>query len=157
MHKGLERLFILALFLFSFSGHAQSFIFEHANCYVKIQKQKEDNKKLEELLKKLLTNKGYKVSYLIENKKLLPKDLYMEMEITTPSGKLFKDCIVKVSLKVAKNRRISNGDKILFEREGKRQLPRVTFSGGERCRRALKDNFIHIPYCKDIGYLKEKK
>ena len=157
MQKRLERVYLVIFILMSFGLNAQEYVFEHANCKIKIQKQEKIYQSVEKLLKSLLTKKGYEVTYLVDNRKILPKDLYMTMTIDTPSGKLFKDCIVTIKMKVAKNRRISAADNVLFEREGKRHVPRITFKGLERCRRALKDDFIHIPYCKEIGYAGERR
>ena len=50
-------------------------------------------------------------------------------------------------LLVVFNKKAFPKDKTLYERSVRRALPRHTFSGNERCKRALKDTFVHIPKC----------
>jgi hypothetical protein len=91
-------------------------------------------------------------------------DMYLDLSISRPKevnrkqkidGKmvnklikpLYSPCIVKLELKQAKGNTIRKSDKTLFQKEVERGFPRVTFKGNERCTRALKDAFVHIPKC----------
>lgn len=155
MPTGLQRIFTLlgSLFFLSHSSVAQqAFVFEHPDCQVRIKKRLQDESYLEKRLQELLISRQFDVKYLIENKKLPAGDMYATLKVETPSGKLWKDCVVTVSLKRAKGQVASKSDPVLYTKEIKRALPRITFSGKERCKRALQDAFIHIPYCKKIGY-----
>ncbi len=150
----LMTLFFLALI--SLAKAQNQYIYEHANCQVRIKKDSSESSYLSREMAELLKSRQYKVNFLIDNKKILPGELYALLKVTHPKGKLWRDCIVDMKLKQAKGRILSPKDTILFQKQIRRRVPRVTFGGKERCIRALKETFIHIPYCQSVGYMKTK-
>jgi len=94
---------------------------------------------------------------MIENKRLLQNDLYLHISLSKSENKLYKDCNITMAIKQSKGNTPLESDKDLFKKSVNRSVPRVTFNGNERCRRAIKDAFVHIPVCKSIGYAGEKK
>ncbi len=126
------------------------YTFSHPSCKVSIHpgfgKDKDDENFKEALVSKL-KEKGYKAFSLGNEKIIIPGDLHLKAKRTHMSGKLWKDCLVEVNIKMAKTNRALSSDKTLFEKQTKRALPRHTFKGKERCVRALADAFVHIPHC----------
>lgn len=122
----------------------EAFSFKHPNCETRVPKKEHF---LQELFLETLKERGYKPKLITPNEPLRPGDIYMSYRQTHPDGLIFKSCLVQLSLKRAKVKDGSKNDEVLYEHQVLRELPRVTFKGKERCRRALKDSFVHIPYC----------
>jgi hypothetical protein len=106
-----------------------------------------DDSAFESTLISKLKERGYKPQFLGPEKIIIPGNLHLTAKKTRVKGKLWKDCLVKIEIRMAKTNRALSSDKVLFTKETKRSLPRHTFKGNERCTRAIKDAFVHIPYC----------
>ena len=139
--------------IFSLNNFAQ-YNFEHADC--KIGFVKGTKKYLNKVAKETLIGRSFKPQKLLENRILLPDDLYYTYEVIF-GDTLYKSCTIRSFIKIASSRTPQDKDRIVFKKEIKRTLPRVTFSGSERCKKAIKETFIHIPNCKAIGFASEKK
>lgn len=138
--------YLILSFLFVSSAFAQQeYVFKHLDCKVRFSKTDDF---LNELAHEKLSDKGYKTHDFVNTDKMNVGDLYFHLEYSRAGMKLWKDCIVNVAIKKAKNQKVFSKDKVLFKKSVKRSLPRHTFSGNERCKRALKDAFVHIPYCQ---------
>lgn len=134
------------------SVHA-SFDFEHPDC--KIRFQKGEDHSLNKAAVEKLRARNFIPEQMHENRVLLPGDIYYTYEKRL-EGKLYKACIIRSYIRKAKSRLPQESDRILFKKEIKRSLPRVTFKGSERCLKAIQETFIHIPRCKAIGFAGEK-
>lgn len=139
--------------VFSLNNFAQ-YDFEHADCKIGFVQGSE--KYLNTVAKETLISRSFKPQKLLENRILLPDDIYYTYEVIA-GDTLFKSCTIRSYIKVASSRTPQKNDRIIFKKEIKRTLPRVTFSGSERCKKALKETFIHIPSCKVVGFAREKK
>ena len=127
------------------------FVFSHSNCKIRIQRRGYQEIGYQELLRSQLSAKGFKIEYLLDDRKLFEGELYANLDSKRDnSSGLYNDCLVKISIKKANSRFISDSDKVLFSKEVKRSFPRVTFDGKERCKMAIKDAFVHIPECRKI-------
>ena len=140
--------YLIFFLLFSTSLFAQQqFSFKHLDCNVRFNKSSDF---LNERTNKSLKDKGFVPKGYVDGNKMNSGDLYFSLEYFRDPKKLWKDCIVTIAVKKAKGQIAKKKDKTLFERSIKRSLPRHTFDGDERCKRALKDAFIHIPYCQTM-------
>jgi hypothetical protein len=144
---------LIITFIASISVQAQ-YDFEHADCKIRYSNVK-DNPSLTKVIVNVLKKKKFKPELMIENSAVIPGDTYYTFDKTL-EGKLYKTCTIHSFIKIASSRLPRASDKILYQREVKRSLPRITFSGGERCRKALQETFIHIPRCKPIGFAGER-
>lgn len=137
----------LALFFFFLNPlQAQKeFTFDHQDCRIRM---KRPNTPRLEQAKQLLEKKDFKVQELLDNKRVFPGDLYFSLLIEKPKDKLYTDCIVTIEILKAKGNIPNSNDSTLFKKSVTRRVPRITFKGEERCRMALDDAFIHIPYCR---------
>lgn len=125
-------------------GHREAFSFRHPDCQTRVPVK---DHFLQELFLETLKERGYAPRPITPSDPLRPGEIYMSYQQTHPEGIIFKSCLVQLSLKRAKVKDGSKEDEVLYEHQVLRELPRVTFKGKERCRRALKDSFVHIPYC----------
>ncbi|MDC1175630.1 hypothetical protein OAT67_09540 [Bacteriovoracaceae bacterium] len=153
MFRRSSSVFILIAFclLGSFQLQAQSFTFDHENCQIRLKDFSKKQKYLKEVLEKQLKKRNFKTLEMKDNKRVLPNELYAKINvIKLPSNLLYHPCLVELEIKVAQTRTPTESDDTLFERSVKRMFPRVTFEGEERCKRALEDAFVHIPYCKKL-------
>jgi hypothetical protein len=143
-------IFLFALILTSIAPLAKAedpyraFSFKHPDCQTRVPKK---DHFLQELFLETLEGRGYSPQEITKSDPLRKGEIYMSYQQTHPAGIIFKSCLVQLSLKVAKINGGSENDDVLYEHQVLRELPRVTFKGKERCRRALKDSFVHIPYC----------
>jgi len=140
-----RSIIFLSLFTLNFNVVAASHTFEHTDC--KIRFIPGPDKDLDKIAKKKLQELNFEILPLINNKAMLAKELYYKMELSKDQ-KIYKSCIITSKVRVAQSRLARSTDKILFSKAIKRSLPRVTFSGYERCKMALQETFIHIPVCK---------
>lgn len=140
---------ILTLFLLNSIVLASAFTFEHPTCKVRFVGG--ESKKLNELAKEKLKERNYESQELVNGKALIVNDLYYVMDVAKDK-KLYKTCIITSELKIASDRIPRKKDQVLYKKEIKRSLPRITFKGMERCKMAVKETFVHIPTCKKVGY-----
>jgi hypothetical protein len=139
--------------IFSINNFA-GYDFEHADCKIGFVKSAEEY--LNVAAKATLKSRSFIPQDLIENRILLPGGLYYIYEVLHGDS-FFKSCTVRSFIKVASSRVPLDDDKVIFKKEIKRTLPRITFKGSERCNKAIKETFIHIPNCKAVGFAREKK
>lgn len=137
----------ILLFFLTFATWAQSFTMEHPTCVVRF-KGLENESRMNELASSLLEGKRFKVGSFLEGTRVYPGETYFEYTIFKPKEKLYTACEVTILLKKSKNNFPSKSDEILLKKTVKRRVPRITISGSERCRMALEDTFVHVPYCK---------
>ena len=144
----------LILSLFSFNLWSQGeiatlrekhFHFKHSTCYIRVNLKEHPYK---ETLREQLKKKKLRPKEFVEDGRLFAGDLYLDLNIKKLKGKLFKDCQVKLKLKKAQNNRPNSKDPDLFSKTIVRAFPRLTFGGSERCSRAIKDAFVHVPVCQ---------
>ncbi len=148
---------ILILALFMFPAFAQNsvlintedFSFSHPTCLIRFDKTQEFAGKLASNL----TNKGFKLHDFIDKDKLNSEDLYLSLSIER-EGLFFKDCKLHLRIMQANSAKRISSDKILLESKTIRAIPRVTFSGDERCTRGIDDLFVDIPKCTSGALLK---
>lgn len=144
----LGALLVLSLGFLSFQAqgqtHREAFSFKHPDCQTRVPVKKHF---LQKLFLEILKKRGYAPRPITPTDPLRKGEIYMSYQQTHPEGIIFKSCLVELSLKRAKIKDGSKEDETLYEHQVLRELPRVTFKGKERCRRALKDSFVHIPYC----------
>ena len=142
---------MLLLSIKSFSDqYTPTYTYEHPTCNVSLHDNfKEESFK--ELVVSLLKERSYNISFLKKRNILKSGDLHLLIKKNKLKGKMWKDCVVEAKLYYSKNSNASLKDDVIFKKKVKRQYPRVTFSGNERCERALKDSFIHIPHCLSPG------
>ena len=144
-----RSLYILPFFLLTGQVSADSFVFEHPDC--KIRFLPSEHKEIAKIARQELKERKFKVLELINGKALIGGELYYSLDLTKDK-KLYKSCIITSSILMASDRLPRENDKVLYKKEIKRSLPRITFYGDERCRMAIKETFIHIPTCKKIGF-----
>lgn len=147
------RHFFLLFLLIPHLSFSQTFVVKRNSCDLKLfPEDKEREKVIFPTLEEFLTKKGYKFSFMeVGSKSLLPGVLYLKIEQEILEDRiLYPDCYVKITIREAKSTQYSLAtDEIFFEKSTKRQFPRHTFSGNYRCKKAVGDLFIHIPYCKE--------
>ena len=153
MQKITRIIFIITTLGFSYISLA-NYDFEHPDCKIRFIKGKNEilNKVANEVLKK----HSFVPQDLVDNRIMIPGDLYFLYTVDY-GDKMYKSCTINSLIKVAKARTAQADDRILYKKEIKRTLPRITFKGIERCKKALRETFIHIPSCKPIGFAGEKK
>jgi hypothetical protein len=140
--------YLILLFLSTQIIHAEDFVIKHPTCSAKYVNNPSHNTSFQKLIVQLIKDRQYKLTVSTKRAKILEGDLYFMVDLVRSKSMLYKDCSVKVSLKSAKARHMSSRDKILASKEIKRKFPRLTRKGDERCIKALKDAFVHIPSCK---------
>jgi hypothetical protein len=145
----LKALYIFWLAVIPLANANQSYTFTHRDCIIRYKAPLPDAPELTNTLVEHLTKHGLKPAPLLENKRLLEGELYILVKKHLVQDKIiFKDCIVKISIHKSERNRIQKSDRVIYQKESKRSFPRVTAKGTERCVRALKDAFVHIPYCR---------
>lgn len=137
----------LFLIIFSFSLGAQEFVTKRNTCRIGIYK--EEQKKYPDLSKKLeqlLKDRGYELFEM--KRKVFPGELYAHLEQEMLGEGWFPDCYVKLTIQESEEDEPKKADPYFFKRSTKRKFPRIFWSGSYRCELALKDLFIHVPYCR---------
>lgn len=151
MQSRLQIISLISLFL-SFSALAEQkpvfFKLKHQNCILVTEKVETEDKKFNKQFVNELEERKYKIMY---TSKVNPGTLYLGMNRVRHGHGLYKDCSVELILKQAKENYKSKRDKVLHQKKVRRKYPRITRQGNERCRRALKEAFIHIPTCTIPG------
>lgn len=120
--------------------------FTHPHCSVYINKnnlEKDD----QTLLAQTLKEKGYLLKKLDGSEKMLVDSFYVDITKTL-TGKLYKECLVELSIKKASSKTMNSNDEIFYQKSSLRKFPRHTFQGDERCTMALTDLFFEINICK---------
>ncbi|MGB0452154.1 MAG: hypothetical protein ACPGJV_00455 [Bacteriovoracaceae bacterium] len=154
--RSCRALLILSSFLFAAKVSAQAqvldgafdFSITHPSCKLKVP-QFNGIEILKNQLFKSLKSRGYIPSMMSNKRDIFKYDYYVQVELKKVPNKLYNKCKVTLRLKSAKNDRfLSSKDETLYKNTVTRQFPRITFEGNERCTRALRDTFIHIPKCK---------
>jgi hypothetical protein len=141
------KLILLLIMPISLMAQEPKYSFKHLDCNIRYSKSDDFMNKLAH---KKLSDKAFVVKDYVDGDRMNVGDLYFHLEYLRDPSKLWKDCIVKVAIKKASGQKALPKDKSLYSRSVKRSLPRLTFDGNERCTRALKDAFIHIPYCQTM-------
>lgn len=140
----------LALFLllpFVAQAKDPAFSFRHPDCKVKAVIE-EDQEFLFDTLNEMSKKRGLNLSKMKDKRDIYKGEMYFKINFVRIDKKLYDHCQVNLKLKLAKeDRYISSRDEVLYDQKNTRSLPRVTLKGNERCTRALKDAFIHIPTC----------
>jgi hypothetical protein len=146
--QGRLQIISIILIVVSFSALADDksvfFKIKHQNCILVTKKVETDDRKFDKLFVKELEKRKYKIMHTA---KVNPGTLYLEMSRDHHGHGLYKDCSVELVLKQAKENYKSKRDETLHRKKVRRKYPRITRQGNERCTRALKDAFIHIPNC----------
>ena len=137
----------LILFFVSAAYCATYFTFKDPECVAYVDLPKFSSEGLLPTLEDALKERKITIKDFPVKKKIRSGDLYFDFQLSK-EGMVWKDCIIELSLLRAQGNFPNKKDKVLYETKNKRQFPRQTFSGGERCILALKDAFIHIPTCK---------
>ena len=157
MFKRLSILFIILISPILFAKESKKEIMErfysydHPTCKIKIVPLVKEDQYLKDVLNELLKERNFIYTYIESNKELDKRDLYLSVKRESFAHKAYKDCEVSTVVNEAKfDRRTSKEDKKLFSKKAKRSYPRITFEGKERCRRALRDTFLEIPFCKKV-------
>jgi hypothetical protein len=142
-------LFCLNTFANDKNFYETYYSFKHENCVASVKTLSKEASFLKSTLESKLKERNFKVRYIDKERIIRKRDLYIMIKHNRIDGKSYKDCEVEIKLKQAKNDyRMSSSDKILNQKKVKRSFPRITFKGNERCKRALKDTFTDIPFCK---------
>ncbi len=138
------KILVTAIIFIISTTSLHAFELKHIDCKVRYNKTDDFlNRQAHDILK----DKGYKVQSFVNGNKMNVGDLYFKLDYQRDPAKMWKDCVVKVALKKAINQKEYSKDKTLYQRSVRRALPRHTFGGNERCKRGLKDAFVHIPKC----------
>lgn len=148
-------LFTLAFLICLFplrESRAQYYSFDHRDCRLRTKSYDDDLRvDLIKRAEKLLKTRKFDIQQMMDNKRVLPGELYFDLEVVKPREKLFTACVVVIQIRQSEGNFPLPSDKTLFRKSIKRSLPRHTLSGDERCRMALKDAFVHIPTCQKIN------
>lgn len=142
----MKTITLVAFLIFSTTGFAQYNKLRHSTCRLKIDPSSKSDKELYSKLETLLKERGYDFELFNNEREIKPRDLYLTMNIQT-SGKLYKECFVEIEIKLAKEKRPSKNDQILFKEHSLRKFPRQTFEGRERCNMAFNDISFRVPTC----------
>lgn len=147
--QNLIFIYLITLFFVSSNVQAQNdFSFNHPDCKVKAFLP-ENAEFLEDTLEEMTKKRKMVLSMMKTKKDIYKGEMYFQVNFARIKQKIYDKCLVDVKLYLAKeDRYISKRDTLLYERKSTRSLPRITLKGNERCTRALKDAFIHIPTCR---------
>lgn len=132
----------------------QAQVFYHPTCQVKIYPEKQQSeweRGFYDEFKSQIKKRKYYPQKMV-NSRTYPGELLISYQIINSKEKsktkLYRDCTVKVQFKKVKGVKPSREDELLIEKSITRRVPRITLGGKERCSKALKEVFIHIPFCK---------
>lgn len=146
--QNLKIIFFLILFLIK-PGYAQNdFSFNHPDCKVKAFLPDNANF-LKNTLEEMAKKRKMVLSMMKTKKDIYKGEMYFQVNFARIKQKIYDKCLIDIKLYLAKeDRYTSKRDTLLYERKSTRSVPRITLKGNERCTRALKDAFIHIPTCR---------
>lgn len=136
---------LLLLFFVSSIKAQEAFVFKHGDCETRVRPK--EHFLFADFISAMKA-RGYEPKEITKAAPLFEGEIYFEYEENRPKDKIFRDCVIKLSLKKAMRTGGGAQDETLYEHQIRRALPRFSFSGKERCRRAIKDVFVHIPFCQ---------
>jgi hypothetical protein len=128
--------------------YPNGFHFKHRTCAVKFIENPTHPDKFKKALYKLIKSRNLSLEKFSKHAKVFEGDLYFTIDLMRAKSGFYKNCEVKVVLKIAKSRQMGSKDKVLASKKITRKFPRLTMHGNERCIKALKDAFVHVPKCK---------
>ena len=142
-------MFIFIAFFLSFSLFADEFYLDYPSCRVRLDKKTMSlEKDLLNVLKDRLKMREFDFRAMPPSNRIGMEQLYLELEKKMVGLGHYKKCQMKLTLFVTKSDYISKKrDKKLFVKAIRRQYPRLTLGGKERCVLAIKDLFVHVPPC----------
>lgn len=139
--------FLVALVHFNTMAQDPAFSFRHPDCKVKVKLNKE-TEFLYSSLDEMSSKRGLNLIKMKNPKDVYKGEMYFSVSYRTIKKKLYDHCEVNLKLMLSKqDRKLLSTDTVLYDQKNIRSLPRITLEGKERCHRALKDTFIHIPTC----------
>ena len=158
LQKTIFTVFLAVLLTQSAFAKKNSFYLEYPNCRVRIPKAGKDLKpSYFEVLKEKLKYRKFTFKKMPENSRIGVEELYLKLEKKMVGKGLIKSCQMKLTFFVTKSDYARPSiDKKVFTKSIKRQFPRHSLEGHERCEKAIKDLFIHVPPCGQ-GRGKRKK
>ena len=161
--RSLLRKIVITIFLgtiFAQSAFAKknSFYLEYPHCRIRLTKTTKDLRgSYLDVLKEKLKYRKFALRKMPENSRIGVDELYLQLEKKMVGRGLIKSCQMKVTFFVTKSDYARpSSDRLIFTKEIKRQFPRHSIEGHERCEQAIKDLFIHIPPCGE-GRSKRKR
>lgn len=161
--RSLLRNFVFFAFLgaiFSQIAFAEknSFYLEYPNCRIRIAKSANSLRdSYFDVLKEKLKYRKFSLRKMPENSRIGVEELYLQLEKNMVGKGLIKICQMKLNLFVTKSDYARPSvDKLIFTKAIRRQFPRHSIEGHERCEKAIKDLFVHVPPCGE-GSKKKKK
>ena len=93
-----------------------------------------------------------------DNSRIGVDELYLQLEKKMVGKGLIKSCQMKLTFFVTKSDYARpSSDRLIFTKEIKRQFPRHSIEGHERCEQAIKDLFIHIPPCGEGSVKRQRR
>src|SRR5690606_30892721 len=148
--KGFPMKYLALIALYSFNSFAEvnvvlnegDYSFNHPTCLIRFDSKLEFADKLEKKLKE----KGFKTDAYLPEGKLNPEDMYFHFTLNRV-GLIYKECQLEFKIQEAKSVKPVSSDPVFFSAKTTRSLPRVTFSGDERCTRGIDDLFVELPNC----------
>lgn len=138
---------ILLFLIFNLTNYSWGYeTFFHPHCSIYLNKNNLD-KSDQKILERTLKDKGYKIQNVDSSSKMLVNSFYLDISKTL-SGKLYKECLIELSIKKSSTNSQKEDDEIFYKKASLRKFPRQTFKGDERCTMALNDLFFEINICK---------
>ena len=138
------------------SAKKDAFYLDYPHCRIRLsQSTKSLKKSYIDVLKKKLKYRKFTVREMPESARIGIDELYLQLEKMMVGRGLVKSCQMKLTFFITKSDYVRpQVDKKLFIKAIRRQFPRYSIEGHERCEQAIKDLFIHVPPC---GEGKEKR
>ena len=135
-----------------------SFYVEYPNCRVRIANGAQGlRNSYFDVLKEKLKYRNFTLRKMPVNSRIGMEELYLQLEKKMVGRGLIKICQMKLTFFVTKSDYARpSSDKLIFTKTIRRQFPRHSIEGHERCEQAIKDLFVHIPPCGK-GRPKRKK
>jgi hypothetical protein len=147
----IKRTLVIFFSLLTFLPIVNAYEFQHVNCRIKVDKKGPQNELIHDLFLGHLKKKNYQVTFFNSRKKIYKHDLYLDLKAKRLDEGIFKPCQLIFKIKKAKYNYASTSDMVLYSSSIVRKVPRTTFKGNERCKRAVKDAMTHIPQCITSG------
>ena len=97
-----------------------------------------------------LKERGWNLIWAQKDGRIFANELYFSFEekkFVSGQAPLYKSCKIAIQLKLSQGNLPQTSDKVLYSGHGLRHFPRLTRAGEERCRKALKEALLHIPWC----------
>jgi hypothetical protein len=150
--------FLALIFLNSPLQAKDDFSLDYPSCRIRLESGITPlDSSLVDVLKERLKFRKLVFMAMPSSKRIGMDQLYLQLERKMVGTGFYKKCQMKLSLLVTRSDLARpNRDKKLFVKAVRRQYPRLTLGGIERCKLAIKDIFIHVPPCHDGGRSKKK-